>query len=414
MNKYMKKTFLSLLALCTLCGAASAQTVTVSDVEALPGETVAFSLSLQGGKADTYISLQFDVNFPSTGFSTTGDYTLSGQWKNAMSVVGDVDASGVATIPVSSAETITGSDVDNLLSVYFTVADDVPLGDYDVMLSGITFGYNMTDKDVAPDVTFTVHVVEAHTIVLDENATTMPEDAEGVNVRVLRTIQAGKWSTICLPFAMTEEQVKAAFGNDVELADFTSWSSEEDDDGDIVSISIGFTNVTELEANHPYIIRTGTDISGFSLEGVDIEVEEEPMVQVGKKKAERGFFTGTYTANTPVPENNLFLSDNKFWYSTGLTKMKAFRGYFELYDVLTEAESAGSRITLSFGGEVTGIRKSPETLVPAESEPMGKVYDLQGRMVNRQSLVNGQLKKGVYIRNGRTTGIRKSSKIVIK
>ena len=414
MNKYMKKTILSLLALCTLCGAASAQTVTVSDVEALPGETVAFSLSLQGGKADTYISLQFDVNFPSTGFSTTGDYTLSGQWKNAMSVVGDVDASGVATIPVSSAETITGSDVDNLLTVYFTVADDVPLGDYDVMLSGITFGYNMTDKDVAPDVTFTVHVVEAHTIVLDENATTMPEDAEGVNVQVLRTIQAGKWSTICLPFAMTEEQVKAAFGNDVELADFTSWSSEEDDDGGIVSISIGFTNVTELEANHPYIIRTGTDITGFSLEGVDIEVDEEPMVQVGKKKAERGFFTGTYTANTPVPENNLFLSDNKFWYSTGLTKMKAFRGYFELYDVLTEVESAGSRITLSFDGEVTGIRKSPETLVPAESEPMGKLYDLQGRMVNRQSLVNGQLKKGVYIRNGRTTGIRKSPKIVIK
>ena len=414
MNKDMKKTIMSLLALCTLCGVASAQTVTVSDVEALPGETVAFSLSLQGGKADTYISLQFDVNFPSTGFSTTGDYTLSGQWKNAMSVVGDVDASGVATIPVSSAETISGSDVDNLLTVYFTVADDVPLGDYDVMLSGITFGYNMTDKDVAPDVTFTVHVVEAHTIVLDENATTMPEDAEGVNVRVLRTIQAGKWSTICLPFAMTEEQVKAAFGNDVELADFTSWSSEEDDDGDIVSISIGFTNVTELEANHPYIIRTGTDITGFSLEGVDIEVDEEPMVQVGKKKAERGFFTGTYTANTPVPENNLFLSDNKFWYSTGLTKMKAFRGYFELYDVLTEVESAGSRIALSFGGEVTGIRKSPETLAPAESELMGKVYDLQGRMVNRQSLVNGQLKKGVYIRNGRTTGIRKSPKIVIK
>lgn len=414
MNKDMKKTIMSLLALCTLCGVASAQTVTVSDVEALPGETVAFSLSLQGGKADTYISLQFDVNFPSTGFSTTGDYTLSGQWKNAMSVVGDVDASGVATIPVSSAETITGSDVDNLLMVFFTVADDVALGDYDVTLSGITFGYNMTDKDVAPDVTFTVHVVEAHTIVLDENAATMPEDAEGVNVRVLRTIQAGKWSTICLPFAMTEVQVKTAFGNDVELADFTSWSSEEDDDGDIVSISIGFTNVTELEANHPYIIRTGTDISGFSLEGVDIEVDEEPMVQVGKKKAERGFFTGTYTANTLVPEYNLFLSDNKFWYSTGLTKMKAFRGYFELYDVLTEVESAGSRITLSFDGEVTGIRKSPETLAPVESEPMGKLYDLQGRMVNRQSLVNGQLKKGVYIRNGRTTGIRKSPKIVIK
>lgn len=72
----------------------------------------------------------------------------------------------------------------------------------------------------------------------------------------------------------------------------------------------------------------------FSVDGVDIAAEEEPTVQVGKKKAERGYFIGTYTANTEVPADNLFLSGNKFWYSSGLTQMKGFRGYFELADVV--------------------------------------------------------------------------------
>lgn len=55
----------------------------------------------------------------------------------------------------------------------------------------------------------------------------MPEAAEGVNVRVKRTIKANEWSTLVLPFAMTAEQVKSAFGNDVQLADFTGVETEE-------------------------------------------------------------------------------------------------------------------------------------------------------------------------------------------
>ena len=115
----MKQTIISLLALCAIGAGASAQTVTVNDVEALPGETVAFSLNLTGGKADTYISLQFDATFPAEGFTTTGDYDVSPLWKNVMSVVGDVDDEGVATIPVSSSETIAEGDVPDLFTVYF-------------------------------------------------------------------------------------------------------------------------------------------------------------------------------------------------------------------------------------------------------------------------------------------------------
>jgi hypothetical protein len=60
-------------------------------------------------------------------------------------------------------------------------------------------------------------------------------------LRVIRSIKAGDWSTICLPFAMSEAQCQAAFGDDVELANFSSWSSEEDDDGNIISLAMSIS-----------------------------------------------------------------------------------------------------------------------------------------------------------------------------
>lgn len=243
------------------------------------------------------------------------------------------------------------------------------------------------------DIPFTITIgnpVDSR-IVMDENSSVVPDAASGVDVRVFRTIKANEWSTICLPFEMSEAQIKSAFGDDVELADFSSWSSEEDDDGNIVSINIEFTDVTEIEANHPYVIKVTGAINEFTVDGVDIEVDEEPTVQVGKKKAERGYFTGCYVANSMVPEYNLFLNGNKFWYSKGLTKMKAFRGYFELADVLTTVEEAGSRIFFSFNhNETTGVIDVRGNKDKARCE----IYDLQGRKVQNPA-------KGLYIRNGR-------------
>lgn len=238
------------------------------------------------------------------------------------------------------------------------------------------------------DIEFTVTIGE-NRVVLNENSTTPPADAEGVNVRVKRTISAGSWNTICLPFAMTETQCKAAFGDDVELADFSAWSSEEDDDGNIVKLEVDFADVTEIEANHPYIIKVSTDMTEFSVDGVDIAAEEEPTVQVGKKKAERGYFIGTYTANTEVPADNLFLSGNKFWYSSGLTQMKGFRGYFELADVLTEAEESGARITVRIDDSPTDVK-----VLKGNAPSDGIYYDLSGRRVERPD-------KGYYIVNGK-------------
>ena len=396
----MKTTFLT-LALCIMCANVKAQTVSVADVEALPGETVSFTLDLSGGKAETYIALQFDVHFPNNNFTTTGDYSVSSKWKNATSVVGSVDGDGVATIPVSSAETISDANVEGLLTIDFTVGSNVPVGEYDVTLKNIWFGYGTSSKDYVDDVTFKVNVVAQHTVILYEESTTAPENATGVNVTVKRTINANEWSTICLPFAMSESQVKAAFGDDVQLGDFVKYDTTEDGDENIIGISINLADATAIEANHPYTIKVSHDITEFTIEGVDIESDEESAYteynngQTGKKKVIYGTFEGTLHAGKTLTENQLFLSGNQFWYSSGLTTIKAFRAYFDFMDVLSEVENASSRVVVKWNDEQpTGISE-----IKHEAQKNSQYYDLSGRRVVRPN-------KGVYIVDGKKTVIK--------
>lgn len=244
-----------------------------------------------------------------------------------------------------------------------------------------------------------------------ETSTTLPSYTAGerADIKMFRTIKAGQWSTICLPFAMTSEQVVAAFGSDVELGDFNGIETTyEDENETIVSgIKVKFNTVTAIEANHPYIIRVGTPVSTFTVDNVDIIVEETPsvdkdeysyQVQVGKNKYETRYmynsFVGTYVAETEIPEKCLFLSDNQFWYSTGQTKSKGFRAYFDFYEWLPEAELSSSRVQMVFDeSEATGISG-----VKHESND-DRYYNLSGQRVENP-------KKGLYIKNNKKVVVK--------
>jgi len=397
----MKRVILFAFALLTI-GSAFAQTVSVNDVYVRPGETAQFAVSVTfpEGKADTYTAMTLYVQFPATGFTTTGAYTVSSSWVGASTTVGDVDNTGHATIPFASSNAIPGSSVDNLVSVSFTVDSNVEYGDYDVTLSKTMFEYNTSDKDYAPDVTFNVHVVDY--VVLDELSEEVPEQENNVKVKVKRTINANEWSTICLPFAMSEYQIRSAFGENVtvELADFTGCVANQDADDNIIGLSLGFGIVTETEANHPYLIRVSSPISyddGFTVNNVNINPSSDnPSVNRDEVKFKSIFFynrfVGTYK-KTVVPKNSLFLSGNKFYYSAGNTKMKAFRGYFDFYDILTEVENAASRISLSFDdSETAGIKT-------VDKKNSDKYYNLRGQQVETPA-------KGVYVKDGKKVIIK--------
>lgn len=245
---------------------------------------------------------------------------------------------------------------------------------------------------------------------LNETDANAPSAKENVDVTVKRTINANEWSTICLPFEVTAEKMDAAFGEGWRLGDFTGCDVTYTDETETIveKINVKFEDVTAIEANHPYIIKVVDKVTEINVDGVDIEAEDEPsvdcdpypyQVMVGKNKYETRYwynsFIGNYENGFLVPEQTLFLSGGKFWYSVGSTPMMAYRGYFDFYDVLPEADTSGTRITMSIdGGEMTGI-----TTGRANTET-STIYDLQGRRVN------GQPKKGFYIINNKKTLVK--------
>ena len=401
----MKRILMITCTLLAMMGKVSADEVTVADVTVPQGGQATLNIGFLFNSDNTYTACQFDLSLPD------GVTTLKDEEGAPVVAMGDALADHDITpkalasgddrfVVASFSKTPFTASSGTMLTVTLCADRTLTVGDISTAtITGITFSTTDKVRVPFPDVTFNVTIGESRTI-LDETSTTMPVPEENANVRVKRTIKANEWSTLCLPFAMSEAQVKEAFGEDVELKDFVSWSSEEDGEGDIVSIEVGFDDISEIEANHPCLIRVSEAVNEFTVDGVDIEPEEEPTVQVDKKKAERGYLIGTYVAQTEVPENDLFISENLFWYSAGKTKMKAFRAYFEFADVLTNVEDGEyANVRFVFGGEATGVKGVREGIAD-RTMPEG-VYTLQGVKVEGTKA----LPKGVYIVNGKKVRI---------
>ncbi len=396
----MKRLFINMLFL-AIYGTAMSQTLSIDDVEVLPGGTASYTLKVNVGNG-VYSGFQYSMQFPATGFSTTENTTVNSNWQNGSLTVGTLEsgAANASGISTSNAQ-IPSGDIE-IGSVEFSVDNKVTLGEYNVTISAFEFLSGDVRQPVA-NVTFKVKVVNALTVVLDENSTTAPEAAEGVNAKVKRTISANNWNTICLPFAMTAEQVTTAFGNDVQLGDFNGIEATYDGDN-CTNIKVNFNEATAIEANHPYIIKVSSAINEFTVDGVNIVPTEERSVNKDKKDIDVPYigkislynkFIGTYDINTIIPKNKLFLKGNKFYYSDGTRSIKAFRAYFDFYEVLADVANANSSMMLFITDETTGITN----IERLDSKNSDSYYDLQGRRIEKPS-------KGLYIHNGRKVVIK--------
>ena len=211
----------------------------------------------------------------------------------------------------------------------------------------------------------------------------MPKPEGTVDVRVYRSFKGGNWSTLVVPFNMDARRIKAAFGDDAQVADFTSW--EVLDGGD--RINLKFEDVDAIEANHPYIIKVANDIEYFYANAVKVTVEEDPYldVKIGRKYS---YFNGTYFKKV-IPADNLYIQNNLFYYSNG-TNIKGFRGFFEV-----DGASAEANIGFMVNDEVTSIS---DLQINKEEVVDGDIYSISGQNVGKD--VN-RLQRGVYIVNGK-------------
>ncbi len=406
----MKMKQLLMAALLLVTGTGVAQNALTVDDFLLPQNGGVISMTLTLDAANKYTSYQFKIVTPTGAGYVTDD---EGDVDCELGIGHDVTHGATAhwnasekilTIGVASTNTslFNGQTVELQIPVAETTA---AIGtDFDFTVKDIAFIDKNGVKSFLDNVSFTATVgdPEEKRIVLNETFTSAPTASNGaVDVLVKRTIKAGEWSTICLPFAMTAAQVTTAFGTDVQLANFTGYDTVEDADENVVGITVHFTPVTAIEANHPYVIKVSSPITEFTADDVTIAPEEEPCVEYdnglsGKKRVVWGSFTGTYVADFEIPysgdDASLFLSGNKMYYASAQTQhMKAYRAYFWFIDILPESSAASARISMSFDeeGEATRI------LSPSLSQGDETWFDLSGRKLEGEPI-----EKGVYIHNG--------------
>ena len=396
----MKRKILIFMALLFGTFSATAEnTVSVSSALIPQGKTGSFTIDLTN-PGDVFVAFELAISLPEgvTFVSATKGNRYADNHGLGVATHGTTTK---ITLNSNTNEAITGES-GALLIVNVAADADIEVG---TVVKGTLQDMEFARKNETvfrPDA-FDFDIEITDKVVLDENSVIVPEATDDeVAILVKRTIKGDRWNTICLPFDMTEEQVYEAFGDDVQLAEFdTDDGYGVDDDGNIEVYFIDTDIADGYYANWPYIIKTSSDISEFTVTAQLIPDEDDAVAEYttgrGSKKKTVGTFTGTLHAGTVIPENNLFLNAEKFYYSTGKTTSKAFRAYFWFEDILDEVGSAGSRISLSVkDGSVTGIDEM-ERWRDGGNEKW--LYDLQGRRV--RTGYADTTAKGVYIKNGR-------------
>ena len=397
MIKYLL-TLLSFLTIQTIVFATN--TVEVKPLSISKGGTAKLEIQLEN--SDEIKAFQFNLVLPDgitvtnvekserlpdgilldyNGLSTANTYRIIGYQIGNTPFSGTSGCFVYVTLSASDALTVGSNLTGNISEISLTV---IPTAEYKAYGSS-----------------FEITIVEPADpwVTLDENSTTLPEASDGeTEIKVKRTLKANQWNTICFPFAMTEAQVYEAFGEDVQVAEFIEYESTDD----FASINVIFDEALLAEdglmANYPYIIKTSKNITEFMVTSVIEPDEENALVEFtngkgGTRKEVYGTFYGTLKAGGKVPANCLFLNGGDFWYSTGQSNIKAFRGYFDFVDGLASLETANSKVKMVFRGETTDIK---DVTVETANDDM---YDLQGRRI-----VNPD--KGVFIKNGKKVVIK--------
>ena len=235
----------------------------------------------------------------------------------------------------------------------------------------------------------------------------------------------GKWYTMCLPFDMTSQQLKSAYGSKVEVVEFSDVNVVTKPNNDKI-VTLKFKQpVTETKAHHPYMIHPslhkGTQ-TGVKTTIVGIKKQEEKQESLDAQKVVKTAdgvtytFIGNYDKNKHLQQYSYYYysGDNESTYKNGFYKWIASNsGTWTPYmacvlmnkDNGANAKPSVSYYLESIDGQTTAIDTLP--VMPAVHDmQQGKVYTITGQLV-QQGIINLKaLPQGVYIVNGKKYIVR--------
>lgn len=223
-------------------------------------------------------------------------------------------------------------------------------------------------------------------VTLDEKSTSYPTPSIGTTgsaeVHLTRTFSAGCWNSLCVPFAISEAEVKDQFGNDAKVAEFTG----------ATATTLEFSSCTGIEAGKPYLvyIPEGATQTKFTFKGVTAFASLPTDVEQQGSTNEKTTFHGYFYKST-APKGSYVLRKNLVYHLVSDMAIKGFRA------VLIDGTNATRVFTQwSLDGTTTGIGNIDANVIQRFN-----VYNTNGQMVRHAATSLDDLPHGVYIVNGK-------------
>ena len=221
-------------------------------------------------------------------------------------------------------------------------------------------------------------------VTLDETSKSYSAPSIGsAEVHLKRTFSANSWNSLCVPFAISEAEVKAQFGNGAKVAEFTG----------ATATTLEFSSCTGIEAGKPYLVyipEGATQPEYFTFKGVTAFVGQPTDVVQHGSANEKTTFHGYFYKST-APKGSYVLRKNLVYHLVSNMAIKGFRA------VLIDGTNATRVFTQwSLDGTTTGIGNIDANVIQRFN-----VYNTNGQMVRHAATSLDDLPHGVYIVNGK-------------
>lgn len=246
--------------------------------------------------------------------------------------------------------------------------------------------------------TFGASSTEATNVSISQNNGYTYEAKNNTTVTLTKPLKANVWNAICLPFSMTEQQVRNAFGENARIAEF----KKVDESGKKAVASFGMHYYQLITAGKPCLIKPSqvNENDTYTIKGVTIDAEKALTIADSNNLFD---FVGTY-APTTMPVNSHFLgsNDGKLYYITANKEISGLKAF------LKPAENnSGAKLSIAFdstdndqGNNTTGIEaiKDYTEQDAANSSANKGIYNINGQFMGTNPAI---LPQGIYVKNGK-------------
>lgn len=222
------------------------------------------------------------------------------------------------------------------------------------------------------------------TFVYNENKDNNIEAWENSDITLNRTLVANKWNTLCVPFAISEEEIKANFGEGTLVEKFEAVNGN----------TVNFADATSIEAGVPYLIKPTVAGTTYTFNGKEVSADA-PKTEGNADVTFQGIYSPTDITNNGTVKAAGVTEDGKVLFVNPGSKTKAFRCFFTISD---NASITPAMLKVSIKGVETAINS---IVMDNSNATDNAIYNLQGQRVNGNSLT-----KGIYIKNGKKFAVK--------